>query len=186
MPFIEWAMDHIVRIYEWNKRVDEMRISAITDVVEREALSIMSDRTEVYHIRRWYSFNNGARNYYEERNEYTTARLAGDSLEAVDAIVDQFVVAIGEIRKCALSNEYHKIDFWEEKANEAYEYLLVELKWYTGYTGDRGLREKRENALTAVIDALFTRFGDDAYIDENGKFIKSKGYTKPDLSFLLK
>ena len=58
--------------------------------------------------------------YYEERHEYTTARLAGDSLEAVDAIVDQFVVAIGEIRKCALSDDYEKIDFWEGKAQNTY------------------------------------------------------------------
>lgn len=96
--------------------------------------------------------------YYEERGEYTTARLASDPLEAVDAIVDQFIVAIGEIRKCALSDEYEKIDFWETKANDAYDYLLVEMKWYTGYTGDRALREKREDVIEAVIDALFTRF----------------------------
>jgi hypothetical protein len=41
-------------------------------------------------------------------------------------------------------------------------------------------------ALTEVIDALFTRFWDDAYIDDNGKFIKSKSFREPDLSFLLK
>jgi len=52
MPFIEGAMSHIQRIYEWNEKVDEMRISALPDVVEREALSIMSDRVEVLHIRR--------------------------------------------------------------------------------------------------------------------------------------
>ena len=175
MPYIEGAMEHIQRIYEWNAKVDEIRM---------KSLNIPS--IEDYYTFWEYSYNNGLRNFYEERWEYTLARLVNDSLEAVDAIVDQFVVAIGEIRKCALADEYEKIDFWETKANEAYEYLLVELKWYTGYTGDRGLQEKREKAITAVIDALFTRFWDDAYIDENGKFIKSKGYTKPDLSFLLK
>lgn len=136
--------------------------------------------------------------YLEERGEYTTARLAGDQLEAVDAIVDQFVVAIGEIRKCALADEYYKIDFWEAKANNAYWDLENYISNHTRdqfkesgkelYSDDFcNLREERvQQALTEVIDALFTRFGDDAYIDENGKFIKSKGYTKPDLSFLLK
>lgn len=95
------------------------------------------------------------------------------------------MVAIGEIRKCALSEEYEHIEQWEEKANKAYADLLVEVRWRTGYAGDQAPNQKKDQALTAVIDALFTRFGDDAYIDENGKFIKSKGYTKPDLSFLL-
>ncbi len=174
MPFIEGAMEHIQRIYEFNQKIDEMRM---------KSLGIQS--IEDYYTFWEYSYNHGLRMYYEERGEYTTARLASDPLEAVDAIVDQFIVAIGEIRKCALSDEYEKIDFWETKANDAYDYLLVEMKWYTGYTGDRALREKREDVIEAVIDALFTRFWDDAYINENGKFIKSKGYTKPDLSFLL-
>lgn len=174
MPYIEGALEHINNIYEWNKRVDEMRM---------KSLGIQS--IDDYYTFGTYNFKNGLRMYYEERNEYTTARLAGDSLEAVDAIVDQFVVAIGEIRKCALGEEYQYIEQWEEKANKAYADLLVEVRWYTGYTGDQALHQKRDQALTEVIDALFCRFWDDAYIDENGKFIKSKGYKKPDLSFLL-
>jgi len=175
MPFIEWAMEHINNIYEWNKRVDEMRA---------KVLGIPS--IEDYYTFGTYNFKNGLRLYYEERGEYTDAILTDKPLDAVDAIIDQFVVAIGEIRKCALGEEYQYIEQWEEKANKAYADLLVEVRWRTGYTGDRALREKREEAIEAVIDALFTRFGDDAYIDENWKFIKSKGYTKPDLSFLLK
>lgn len=108
--------------------------------------------------------------YYEERGEHTLARLASDPLEAVDAIVDQFVVAIGEIRKCALSDNYEKIDFWEDKADKAYWYLN---KYISKHTRDQfnesgkelysdefyNLREERvQQALTAVIDALFTRF----------------------------
>lgn len=174
MPYIDGAMEHINNIYEWNKRVDEMRA---------KVLGIPS--IEDYYTFGTYNFKNGLRLYYEERGEYTDAILTDKPLDAVDAIIDQFVVAIGEIRKCALSDEYEKIDFWETKANEAYDYLLVEMKWYTGYTGDRALREKREEAIEAVIDALFTRFGDDAYIDENGKFIKSKSFREPDLSFLV-
>lgn len=91
-----------------------------------------------------------------------------------------------------------KIDFWETRAQNAYWDLD---NYISNYTRDQlkesgkqlyseeiyNLCEERvQQALTAVIDALFTRFWDDAYIDENGKFIKSKGYTKPDLSFLLK
>lgn len=179
MPYIEGAMEHIQRIYDWNDKVDEMRA---------ESLGIQS--IEDYYTFWEYSFNNGLRMYYEERGEYTTARLASDSLEAVDAIVDQFVVAIGEIRKCALSDEYEKIDFWETRAQNAYrKYTRDQLDgseeeaWFDEFYN---LREERvQQALKAVIDALFTRFWDDAYIDENGKFIKSKGYTKPDLSFLV-
>lgn len=161
MPYIEWAMIHIQRIYTWNEKVDEMR-----GITKRE-----------------YDFNQWLKLYYEERGEYTLARLASDPLEAVDAIVDQFVVAIGEIRKCALSDEYDKIDFWEDKAIVAYDHLY-DTFWDIDDSIDSA-HIKRDKALTAVIDALFTRFGDDAYIDENGKFIKSKWYTKPDLSFLL-
>ena len=186
MPFIEWAMSHIQRIYEWNEKVDEMRM---------KSLGIQS--IEDYYAFWDYSYNHGLRMYYEERGEYTTARLAGDSLEAVDALVDQFVVAIGEIRKCALSDEYEKIDFWEGRANNAYWDLE---NYITTYTRDQlkasgkelfsdeaynSFEERTQQSLTAVIDALFTRFGEDAYIDDNGKFIKSKGYTKPDLSFLV-
>ena len=43
-----------------------------------------------------------------------------------------------------------------------------------------------DRILTEVIDKLFTRFGDDCYIDENNKFRKSSTYEKPNLSFLLK
>lgn len=174
MPYIEDALEHINNIYEWNKQVDEMRM---------KSLGIQS--IEDYYAFWGYSYNHGLRMYYEERGEYTDAILTDKPLEAVDAIVDQFVVAIGEIRKCALGEEYQYIEQWEEKANKAYADLLVEVRWRTGYTGDQALHQKRDKALTEVIDALFTRFGDDAYIDENGKFIKSKGYTKPDLSFLL-
>ena len=174
MPYIEGALEHINNIYEWNKRVDEMRA---------KVLGIPS--IEDYYTFGTYNFKNGLRLYYEERGEYTDAILTDKPLDAVDAIIDQFVVAIGEIRKCALGEEYQYIEQWEEKANKAYADLLVEVRWRTGYTGDQALHQKRDQALTKVINALFTRFGDDAYIDENGKFIKSKGYTKPDLSFLV-
>ena len=108
--------------------------------------------------------------YLEERGEYSAARLANDPLEAVDAIVDQFVVAIGEIRKCALSDDYEKIDFWETRAQTAYWDLD---NYISNYTRDQfkesgkqlysdelyNLCEERvQQALTAVIDALFTRF----------------------------
>ncbi len=96
--------------------------------------------------------------YYEERGEYTDAILTDKPLDAVDAIIDQFVVAIGEIRKCALGEKYQYIEQWEKRANQAYEDLLVEVSWRTGYTGDEALHQKRDQALTAVIDALFTRF----------------------------
>ena len=186
MPYIDGAMEHIQRIYDFNQKIDEMRM---------KSLGIQS--IDDYYIFWEYSFNNGLRMYLEERGEYTTARLANDPLEAVDAIVDQFVVAIGEIRKCALSDDYEKIDFWETRAQTAYWDLD---NYISNYTRDQfkesgkqlysdelyNLCEERvQKSLTAVIDALFTRFWDDAYIDENGKFIKSKGYTKPDLSFLL-
>ena len=173
MPYIEGAIEHIQRIYDFNQKIDDMRM---------KSLGIQS--IEDYYTFWEYSINSGLRMYYEERWEHTLARLANDSLEAVDAIVDQFVVAIGEIRKCALFDNYEKIDFWETKAIQAYDNLYDTL-W--GIEGDIDWPKiLRDKALTAVIDALFTRFWDDAYIDENGKFIKSKGYTKPDLSFLLK
>lgn len=35
------------------------------------------------------------------------------------------------------------------------------------------------------MNISFTRFGDDAYIDTNNKFIKSKSYRKPNLSAIL-
>ncbi len=174
MPFIEGAMEHIQRIYEWNAKVDEMRM---------KSLGIQS--IEDYYAFWDYSYNHGLRMYYEERGEYTDAILTDKPLDAVDAIIDQFVVAIGEIRKCALGEEYERIEWWEEKANQAYEDLLVEVSWRTGYTGDQSPNQKKDQALTEVIDALFTRFGDDAYIDDNGKFIKSKSFREPDLSFLL-
>lgn len=98
MPYIAGAMEHIQRIYEWNDRVDEMRGET----------------------NRAYNLNDGLRMYYEEKQEYTDAMLSGDKQEAVDAIIDQFVIAIGEIRKCALSDDYEKIEFWEKKAQEAY------------------------------------------------------------------
>jgi len=180
MPFIEWAMSHIQRIYEFNQKIDEMRMKSY-------GIQSIDDYYQFWE----YSFNNWLRMYMEERGEYTTARLAGDSLDAVDAIIDQFVVAIGEIRKCALSDNYKKIDFWETKARVAYDDLYIYVDQFSEerYYDSVCLLPPhllRQQALTEVIDALFTRFWDDAYIDENGKFIKSKGYTKPDLSFLLK
>lgn len=164
MPYIEWAMEHVQRIYEWNAKVDEIRMKSLgIQSIDEYYLFATLDLNG-------YSYNNGLRNYYEERGEYTTARLASDSLEAVDAIVDQFVVAIGEIRKCALSDEYYKIDFWEAKANQAYWDLEIYVK---NHTTDQlkasveqlhseeiyNLCEERvQQALKAVIDALFTRF----------------------------
>jgi len=187
MPYIEGAIEHIQRIYEFNQKIDEMRMKSY-------GLQSIEDYYKFWE----YSFNNGLRMYYEERGEYSAALIAKDPLEVVDAIVDQFVVAIGEIRKCALADEYEKIDFWETKAQNAYWGLD---NYISNYTRDKFkesgkqlyseeiynlCEERMQESFTAVIDALFTRFGDDAYIDENGKFIKSKWYTKPDLSFLLK
>jgi hypothetical protein len=98
-------MTHVERVYSWNKRVDEMRA---------KVLGIPS--IEDYYTFGTYNLNNGLRMYYEERGEYTDAILTDKPLDAVDAIIDQFVVAIGEIRKCALGEEYQYIEQWEEKA----------------------------------------------------------------------
>lgn len=155
MPYIEGAMEHINNIYEWNKQVDEMRA---------KALGIPS--IDDYYTFGTYNFNNGLRLYYEERGEYTDAILTGKPLDAVDAIIDQFVVAIGEIRKCALSDNYEKIDFWEAKATQAYadiHYEIAEI-FYSKYDEDddtvdcQSVRKLRDQAITEVIDALFTRF----------------------------
>lgn len=120
MPYIPDMMEHIQRIYEWNQRVDEMRINAISDTKERMVLSMVSENVAMYHIRNGYDFQNGLRMYYEERSEYTTAKLENNLPDQVDALVDQFVVAIGEIRKCALSESYEHIEFWESRAKDAY------------------------------------------------------------------
>lgn len=171
-------MTHVERVYSWNKQVDEMRA---------KVLGIPS--IDDYYTFGTYNFKNGLRLYYEERGEYTDAILTDKPLDAVDAIIDQFVVAIGEIRKCALGEEYQYIEQWEEKAIKAYFRLTYEISDVAyNFTKDmcRDVRDLRDQALTEVIDALFTRFGDDAYIDENGKFIKSKSFREPDLSFLLK
>lgn len=165
MPYIDGAMIHIQRIYSWNAKVDEMRW-----ITKRE-----------------YDFNNGLKLFYEEKNEYTKAKIANDTEEMIDALVDQFVVAIGEIRKCALADDYENIDFWEDKANDAYGFIFIELTEV--YQKEEPvsydyIEELQDKCITEVIDALFTRFWYDAYIDENGKFIKSKSYRKPDLSFL--
>ena len=97
----------------------------------------------------------------------------------VDALIDQFIVAIGEIRKCALSDNYEHIEFWEDKVNESLRTLSYELCVF--------LKTSRliDACITEVLDALFTRFGDDAYIDSKNKFIKSKSYRKPNLSAIL-
>lgn len=185
-PYIDWAMEYVEKIYSWNQRVDEMRSIAISPIG-------------------WYNkdyhFNNGLRLLYEEKNEYTEAKLSGDIEEQVDALIDQFVVAIWEIRKCSLSDSYEHIEFWEDEANYVYNYLHR----FCIDTSEKRLEsisnpeipvsynevykiwnEIMHKAIIEVIDALFTRFGDDAYIDESWKFIKSKSYRKPDLSFLTK
>lgn len=186
MPYIEGAMEHINNIYEWNKQVDEMRAKAL-------GISSIDD----YYTFGTYNFKNGLRLYYEERGEYTTGKLEDNILDQVDALIDQFVVAVGEIRKCALADDYEHIEFWEDKARMAYDDLSrsIEDYIYHQYIEDieadnikeyPSISNLQQQALTEVIDALFTRFGDDAYIDENGKFIKSKSFREPNLSFLLK
>lgn len=181
-PYIDWAMKYIQRIYSWNQRVDEMRSIAISPIG-------------------WYNkdyhFNNGLRLLYEEKNEYTEAKLADDKEEMVDALIDQFVVAIWEIRKCSLADDYQHIDFWEDEANNAYGWIdsacfdiaekILASDEPIAYANISSLWDKlMSQAITEVLDALFTRFWDDAYIDEDWKFIKSKSYRKPDLSFLTK
>lgn len=197
MPFIEWAMTHVERVYSWNKRVDEMRIAYIKERELEPPRWVLIESSDDYHKYKWYNFNDGLRMYYEERNEYTTAKLNNDKEEMVDAVIDQFVVAIWEIRKCALSDNYERIMFWEDEANNAYGTIdgicfdIAEARFSSdepvAYADVSKLGDEILNAcITEVLDALDTRFWDDAYIDENGKFIKSNSYRKPDLSFLTK
>ena len=164
MPYIDGAMEHIQRIYDFNQKIDEMRMKSLGIQSIDDYYEFMTNDFN------GYFFNNGLRMYYEERGEYSAALIANDPLEAVDAIVDQFVVAIGEIRKCALSDDYEKIDFWETRAQTAYWDLD---NYISNYTRDQfkesgkqlysdelyNLCEERvQQALTVVIDALFTRF----------------------------
>lgn len=173
MPYIEGAMEHIKRIYEWNERVDEMRDMAMDSVI---AVHDLDPKNNSVRIDFPYSLNDWLRMYYEEKQEYTEAMLSGDKQEIVDAIVDQFVIAIGEIRKCAISDYYERIAFWEEIADNAYNWSWYDNNWVGN--------DEFNKAITEVIDALFTRFWPGAYIDENGKFIKDPNYRKPDLSFI--
>lgn len=183
-PYIEWAMEHIQRIYSWNEQVDFLRIE-----------NICTDRPystmELYETK-WYDFNTWLRMYYEEKNEYTEAKLANDIEEQVDALIDQFIVAIGEIRKCSLADDYQHIDFWEDKSYESYSDLLhcingislVEWSIWEEYVDEKNSYSIRDRAITEVLDALDTRFGADCYVNNEWKFVKSTDYRKPDLSFL--
>ena len=164
MPYIDGAMEHIQRVYDFNQKIDEMRMKSLGIQSIDDYYEFMTNDFN------GYFFNNGLRMYYEERGEYSAALIAKDPLEVVDAIVDQFVVAIGEIRKCALSDNYDKIDFWEKKANEAYWDLDNYIVPYTRnqfkndgfdpFTDEAYslFNERVQKSLTAVIDALFTRF----------------------------
>ena len=188
-PYIEWAMEHIQRIYSWNEQVDFLRIE-----------NICTDRPystmELYETK-WYDFNTWLRMYYEEKNEYTEAKLANDVEEQVDALIDQFVVAIGEIRKCSLSDDYQHIDFWEDQANNAYGWIdsicfeiaekILASDEPIAYANISSLWDAiMHKAITEVLDALDTRFGADCYVNNEWKFVKSTDYRKPDLSFLKK
>ena len=186
-PYIDWAMEYIEKIYSWNQRVDEMRVWNYPTPCG----------IEIFYQEQWYNFNNGLRLLYEEKNEYTEAKLANDKEEMIDALIDQFIVAIWEIRKCSLADDYQHIDFWEDQANNAYGCIdgacfdIAEKRLPSdepiAYTDISSLWDAiMHKAITEVLDALDTRFGDDAYIDEFGKFIKSKSYRNPDLSFLTK
>ena len=176
MPYIPEMMEHIQRIYEWNERVDEMRM---------ESLDIPS--IQDYYTFGNYDFQNGLRMYYEERGEYTTAMLQAKTLDAIDALVDQFVVAIWEIRKCALSEAYEHIEFWEARVKDAYWKITDLIQSYNRASNIEEMLandELLQRCFREVIDKLFTRFGDDCYIDENGKFKKSTDFQEPDFSFL--
>lgn len=192
-PYIDWAMEYIQRIYSWNQRVDEMRDNKFPS----NKYPASTPAWYLQQVLASYNFNNGLRLLYEEKNEYTKAKLANDKEEQVDALIDQFVVAIWEIRKCSLADDYQHIAFWEDEANNAYWWIdsacfdIAEKRLASdepiAYTDVSSLWDSIMNqAIKEVLDALFTRFWDDAYIDENGKFIKSKSYRKPDLSFLTK
>ena len=176
MPYIPEMMEHIQRIYEWNERVDEMRMKSL------EIPSI-----EDYYTFGTYDFKNGLRMYYEERGEHTTAKLEDNLPDQVDALVDQFVVAIGEIRKCALSESYEHIDFWEARAKEAdweMDAIISNLFKFENIEQIEQAKKLLHRCFREVIDKLFTRFGADCYIDENGKFKKSTDFQEPDFSFL--
>lgn len=199
MPYIDGAMQHVERIYDWNQKVDEMRIAFVKEVqsyLPRWTKVPVIETPADYQRYHWYNFNDGLRIFYEERNEYTQAKLNNDKEEMVDALIDQFIVAIGEIRKCALSDNYEHIAFWEDEANNAYGTVdgicfdIAEARLASdepiAYADISKLSDDIMNAcITEVLDALFTRFGDDAYIDGNNKFIKSKSYRKPNLSSIL-
>lgn len=205
-PYIDWAMEYIQKIYSWNQRVDEMRKDAKKKDNDNTASKLL-DSVETYILENnvirslwvisWYNFNNWLKMYYEEKNEYTEAKLSWDIEEQVDALIDQFIVAIWEIRKCSLADDYQHIEFWEDEANNAYWRIdsvcfdIAEKRFASdepiAYTDISSLWDSIMNqAIKEVLDALFTRFWDDAYIDASWKFIKSKSYRKPDLSFLIK
>ena len=93
-------MEYVSKIYSWNQRVDEMRIkllnetSQVIDINESVVKAHDYKSAQDYYECRHYNFNNGLRLLYEEKNEYTEAKLSGDIEEQVDALIDQFIVAI--------------------------------------------------------------------------------------------
>lgn len=190
MPYIEGAMDHVKEIYRWNEEVDMMRVAKI----EKDRMRFFDSReihdSVSYHWEVGYDFNAWLRLLYEERWEYTTGKLEDNLLDQVDALIDQFVVAVGEIRKCALADDYEHIAFWEDKATKAYRWMTENIYGYSVKAGSNiwftMLDELINKCLTEVISKLFTRLGWDSYIDENGKFKKRSDFQEPDLSFLLK
>jgi hypothetical protein len=94
-----------------------------------------------------------------------------------DALADQIVVCLGEIRKMMRYG-------WG---------TMNDLLFFVGTMEDATIAmmmqfwaDESEKIMVEVVSKLFTRFWDDCYINEYNKFKKSSVYEKPDLSFLIK
>lgn len=157
----------IARIYEWNDRVDALRSSPVAFNADQAWLLLKEE--------------------YEEEKE---ARKNWDIEEIADALADQFIIAIWELRKIGIKQWSfdlctNKNPFIEKNAH-AY-FIVAQNAWYALSSVNHAQNWTIcDRILTEVIDKLFTRFGDDCYIDENNKFRRSSTYEKPNLSFLLK
>lgn len=205
MPFIEWAMVHIQRIYEYWDKMDLLHNHIIIE--ERRKYASYQDECQTYMSgilnnesiiqpipydmpKRTYCFNDWLRQYYSEWKKETDAQIDGNKKDLIEAIANKFIIAIIEIRKSDWLNSMDHIEHWSCFANNSYNLLSYEVLntinkslhvWDDEIILSRDLVNK---TLTEIIDCLFSMIWDDAVVKKDWTFIKSGLSRKPDLSFI--
>jgi len=211
MPFIDWAMSHIERIYDYQDKLYELG-SHIREEERRIYSKEYDDYMDKLRSDKWYEFwfwllpiapkmpakryhefYDQLNNYYFYKRQETKNRIDKNIEGFIEALAMQFIHTVWAIWDCSSCRDFKDADRWECLANNAYNILHYEIikifensmKYEVEYESIlTGAKAMLSRVLTEAIDSKFTWLEGDGHVDKYNRFIPNTKKRKPDLRFI--